>query len=78
MRIPRNITNPKTLRRWQRMAKEADELEQFAKDNGCVVFKRGTGNWGFKKGGDESPYGFDTEGEVYIFIKKHNANTGIV
>ena len=78
MNIPKNITNPKTLRRWQKMAEESDELEQFAKENGCIVFKRGTNNWGFKKGDDESPYGFDTEGEVYIFIRKHNANTGIV
>lgn len=78
MNIPNNITNPNTLRRWERTQKESEELEQFAKEKGCIVFKRATNNWGFKCNGLESPYGFDTDGEVYIFIKKHNANTGIV
>lgn len=78
MNIPTSITNPKTLRKWERMKKESGDLEQFAKEKGCVVFKRGTNNWGFKRNDDESPYGFDTQGEVYIFIKKHDANTGIV
>jgi hypothetical protein len=78
MNIPDNITNPRTLRKWERMAKESDELEKFAKEKGCIVYKRGTDNWGFERNGDESPYAFDTQGEVYMFIKRHNANTGIV
>lgn len=68
MKNPNNITNPKTIRRYEREKKVWDEKEKFAKERGYVIEKRSTNVWSFSKNGVKSVLGFDIEGDVVDFI----------
>ena len=68
MKNPNNITNPKTLRRYQRNKERFDKLEKFAKENGYLVEHRGNSIYSFSQNGVRSVLGFDSESEVLQFI----------
>lgn len=69
MRNPNHITNPKTIRKYEKSQKEWRELVEFAKANGYKPEKRSTNCWSFSKDGVRSVYGFDTEYEVLVHIR---------
>lgn len=68
MRNPNYITNPKTIRKYEKARKELEELEVFAKENGCIIIKQSNTNYTFSKDGQKSGYGFDTREEALMYI----------
>lgn len=69
--MPDNITNPKTLKKWQKALNERESAELFAKEKGYAIEKRSTSTWSFSRYGRESVLGFDSYGEVLSFIVKY-------
>lgn len=75
MKMPANISNPKTIRKYERYKKLWDERVDFARENGYKVEHRSTNVWSFTKNGEKSVLGFDDEGDVlqFIFTNKPDA-----
>jgi hypothetical protein len=74
MRIPDNVTNPKTLRRWQKMLDEYKEKSSQAAKLGYVPetrLKAGRNSVYSYKG---SVYGFDTEWEAMLHFLENYPN----
>lgn len=82
IKIPDNVTNPKTLRKWKRYKEDYEKWEAFAKEKGYKVFKSAKGinpSWSFSKNGFRSAHGFDSPDDVlrFIFTSEQYAESSI-
>lgn len=73
------ISNPKTIRRYQRLADTQKLRNEFADKNGYEVFKSfragSNSTWSFRLNGIESAYGFDSPEEAFAYIFNNKPST---